>query len=695
MEHSGNRFNGFFRFCLLAAVLCAGAILGAQPVLSPADVLNIRTVRNTVISPDGNWIAYIVSVPRAADEEAGRAWAELFVLSAKTGENRPFVAGKVNVSSPRWSPDSSRLAFLSKRGQGALTQVWAIPVNGGEAQQLSLSETDVEVFHWLPGGQSIAYAAPLPNSKREKDLAKKGYGFIFFEENLKSSNLYVIPARAQADSAAGKPQPLTENIHVLDMSPSADGRFIVLLATEKNLVDHEYMFKKIYRLDMATRKLEELFDPQKKLGRIDISPDGKRIVFSAAFDQKDHAVSQVYLLDLADNGVRNLTSADFPGHVTWAAWQDDRTILCLAGEGAWNNLYQLTAPAFRWKKILASQPAGVVFSAPDFSRDFKKGVFNGSAWNIPADVFLWDGKKTPRRLTNLNPWLAERKLGRQEVIRYTARDGQALEGILVYPVDFQAGVKYPLIVSVHGGPEAHHVNGWLSGYQHPAQVLAGKGYLAFYPNYRASTGYGVKFAAWGYHDAAGKEFDDIADGIEHLSRNGPADAERVGLGGGSYGGYAAAWFGSYYTRLVRAAVMFVGISDLTSKRLSTDIPYEELYVHSGKPIEEMWELSLQRSPIFWAKQSKTAMLILGGANDTRVDPAQSKEFYRILKMNNHPAVRLVQYPGEGHGNRRQPGRIDFLYRHLQWYDWYVRDKKALDGPLPPLDISDAYGLKLE
>lgn len=108
----------------------------------------------------------------------------------------------------------------------------------------------------------------------------------------------------------------------------------------------------------------------------------------------------------------------------------------------------------------------------------------------------------------------------------------------------------------------------------------------------------------------------------------------------------------------------------------------------------MWDLSLKRSPIYWAHQSKTAVLILGGTDDTRVHPSQSLEFYRRLKMNDHPAVRLVQYPGEKHGNTKQTGRIDALYRILDWYDWYVKDAKPLNGAMPPLDISDKYDLDL-
>jgi dipeptidyl aminopeptidase/acylaminoacyl peptidase len=290
--------------------------------------------------------------------------------------------------------------------------------------------------------------------------------------------------------------------------------------------------------------------------------------------------------------------------------------------------------------------------------------------------------------------MADRILGNQKVIKYKARDGMEVEGILIYPVNYDTKKRYPLIVYVHGGPESHYSNGWISSSTRPGQVMAGKGYVVFYPNYRASTGYGVDFSLEGYGDPAGKEFDDIADGIEYLIKEGIADPERVGMAGGSYGGYASAWFATYYTKYVKAVCVAVGISNLISKRGTTDIPYEVLYVHFGKKLEDMWDLSLKRSPIYWAHQSRTAVLIYGGANDTRVHPSQSIELYRRLKMNNHPAVRLVQYPGEKHGNKNQPAIIDFLYRQILWFDWYVKENKPLDGPMPSLDISAYYGIDL-
>jgi len=385
-----------------------------------------------------------------------------------------------------------------------------------------------------------------------------------------------------------------------------------------------------------------------------------------------------------------------PDAIGKIGWKDKKTVVYLAAEGAWNNLYSSGISGAKRKLVLDGEKIGIVFDFPTYTSDFKKFAFGASSPAIPHDIFYWKkGGKAPARITNYNQWIEDRKLGKQEVIRYQARDGLEIEGILVYPADFNEGERYPLIVGVHGGPEAHYTNSWIGRYFNPAQVLAGRGYFVFYPNYRASTGYGVKFAAQGYMDAAGKEFDDIADGIDFLVSEGSVDRERVGLGGGSYGGYASAWFASYYTEYVKAVCMFVGISDLISKRGTTDIPWEELYVHSGKKLDEsddQWEFSLKRSPVYYARQSKTAVLIIGGKSDTRVHPSQSIEFFRRLKMNDHPAVRLVQYPGEGHGNRKQPGRIDVLHRHLEWYDWYVKDLNPLEGPKPPLLIFDRYGL---
>ncbi|MEJ2594457.1 MAG: prolyl oligopeptidase family serine peptidase [bacterium] len=455
------------------------------------------------------------------------------------------------------------------------------------------------------------------------------------------------------------------------------------------------MFRKIKILDLSSGEVVYEIGNTGKLGNYVFSPDASKLAFAAALNMNDNAVSQVYTYNLETESIKNHTPAEFKGHMSWVGWRNNKELLFYSGEGVYPKLSIMPIKKDKRSVILDAETTGIIFGQPLFSSSCKNFIFAGSTPYDASNIYSWNGKDNLEKITDINPQLSKKSFGKQEIIRYKARDGMEIEGLLIKPVGFDNDKKYPLILYVHGGPESHHNNGWLSRYSTPGQVMAGKGYLVAYLNYRASTGYGVDFAMEGFMDPAGKEFDDLADGIDYLVNEKGADKERVGMAGGSYGGYAAAWFATYYTRYVKAVCMFVGVSNLISKRGTTDIAYEEQYVHSGKPLEEQWLMNLERSPVFWAHQSKTATLIYGGAADPRVHPTQSLELYRRMKMNGHPAVRLVQYPGEGHGNRKQVGRIDVLYRQIAWFDWYVKDLKPLDGPLPPLDISYKYGLDWE
>jgi dipeptidyl aminopeptidase/acylaminoacyl peptidase len=546
------------------------------------------------------------------------------------------------------------------------------------------------VDRWHPAGDRIAYTATESKTERQKKLDKKGYGFTFYEEKLRHRTLYVENTSDDGDDA----ETLTSGITVWDFVFSPDGDWIAAGASEKNLIDHRYAFQHIHLVNVETGETTKFSNNPGKLGNYAFSPDGTRIAYTAGLTQSDHDVSQVFVQPVGGGEAVNLTEPDFAGHVEWCSWRDKNTVLYRACEGVWTTLNAVNASGGKRKVIFNGEKAGISINDPTHTRDSEHFAFTGTSPEIPRDVFYWRGKGEPKRLTELNRWVRERDLGRVEIYRHAARDGYEVEGLLYYPVDYDPSTAYPLVVAVHGGPEQHDSWSWRTNYFRPVQVLTGEGYLVFLPNYRSSTGYGLEHIKWHMGDPAGVEFDDVADGITSLVDAGLADPERVALGGGSYGGYAAAWFATYYTDLVKAVVMFAGISDLVGKRGTTDIPYEELYVHSGKMLEDMIERSLERSPITYAHQSKTATLIIGGDADTRVHPSQSLELYRRMKMNGHPAVRLVQYPGEGHGNRKMPGRRDVLYRTVQWYNWFARDAKPLDGGMPDADISELYPLDL-
>jgi dipeptidyl aminopeptidase/acylaminoacyl peptidase len=281
-----------------------------------------------------------------------------------------------------------------------------------------------------------------------------------------------------------------------------------------------------------------------------------------------------------------------------------------------------------------------------------------------------EGGIMPIRLTDANPWLHEIALAPQEVVTHEARDGLELEGVLIRPVG-GGDDPAPLVMVVHGGPESHRRDGWLSRYSAPAQVLAGRGYAVFFPNYRGSTGRGVEFAKLGQRDAAGAEFDDLVDAVDHLIELGIADRDRVGVTGGSYGGYATAWLATRFSKRFAAGVMFVGIANKISKFGTTDIPEEETLVHARGYPWSKWQFFLERSPIYHVEKGRTPLLIMGGDADPRVSPSQSRELYRALKTIGKAPVRLVRYPGEGHGNRRAASRYDYQLRLLRWFDHYL------------------------
>ncbi|WP_439182376.1 S9 family peptidase [Carboxylicivirga taeanensis] len=672
----------------LAVCLLAGSVLQAQNVLTPGELLQLKSSRSVQLHPDGKQLIYTIYTPRTANEAPGGAHSTYMVANLDTRESKALFAQEEKAYAPLWSPNGQHLAF--KKLTNGSYQIFVQPVAGGAAKQVSHAPAGVSTFAWHPNGRGFAYTSASPTSEKEKELKKRGYDFIYYEENIKNDNLHLIELDDNFDPI--KEVQLTEGVNVWDFNFDHQGEQLAYSATALKLIDQRYMFRKIHIYDLKTMALKQVLNNVGKLGNYSFSPDGKHLTYTGALNLNDHAVSQIYKVVLEDGSITNLTPNNYKGHISWANWKNSKEIVYLAHEGVYPKLYTIALKNQKRQLLLDSKESGIMFSTPLFSNNFKSFAFTGSTPTDMSNIYTWDGKGALNALTNINPELATTQFGQQEIINFEARDGLHIEGLLMKPVGYKAGEKYPLIVYVHGGPESHHSNGWLTGYSTPGQVMAGKGYLVAYFNYRASTGYGVDFAMQGFEDPAGKEFDDLADGIDYLVENYGADRNRVGMAGGSYGGYASAWFATYYTDYIKAAAVFVGITNVISKKGTTDIAYEELHVHSGEPLEEQWEMNLKQSPIYHAHKSKTATLIYGGAADPRIHPSQSLELYRRMKMNNHPAVRLVQYPGEGHGNRKQVGRIDVLYRQIAWMDWYVKNLQPLNGPMPPLDISDQYGL---
>jgi dipeptidyl aminopeptidase/acylaminoacyl peptidase len=636
------------------------------------------------MSPDGSQIAYVLSVPRQPGvDEDGPAWAELHVVG-RDGVSRPFLTGDVSVSEAAWTPDGRAVTFLAKRGKDEARSLYLIPVGGGEARRIAGLATEIFGYSISPDGRRAAFLAKEEAPKARREMEKKGFTQEVVDESAKPVRIWV----TGIDDADRKPKLLDVPGSASEIHWSPEGPRLAVALAPTSLIDDTYMARRVAILDADSGAVLARFDNPGKLGAIAWSPDGRSLALISAADLNDPSAGRLMIGPASGGALRDVLPG-YEGNVAQIGWQGPDVVTYVGDEGVWTALASVRRDGTQRKPLVS--PGGAILTALDLSRDGKAAAMIGQTPQHPGEVFLWTPEApAPRRLTTSNPWLPGVRLAAQEVVKFKARDGLALEGLLLRPLDEKAGSRVPLILTVHGGPEAHYRNGWLTGYADPGQLAAARGFAVFYPNYRGSTGRGVAFSKMGQADAAGREFDDLVDGVDHLVGTGLVDAAKVGVTGGSYGGYATAWCATRYSDRFAAGVMFVGISDMVSKAGTTDIPNEEYLVHSRKHPWEDWKYKLERSPISYAEKAHTPLLILDGKDDPRVHPSQSLVLYRYLKALDHAPVRLVYYPGEQHGNRRAASRYDYNLRMIQWFEHYLGGR----GGAPPAYELD-YGTAAE
>ena len=671
---------------LVAACLALGVVVSAAAGLTPKDVARIRTVFEVKISPDGRHIAYTLTVPRRPfDDKDGPAWRDLHVVD-REGHSRPFVTGKVNVSVVRWTPDGHSISFLAKRGDDKDSSLYVIPIDGGEARKVFGHDTSMRSYVWSPDGKQVAFTAVKKTDKDKKKLRDQGFNQVVFEEDPNPVRVWIIEPDLSPDAEAEKPEARMLELEgsVSTVAWSSMGDRLAVATAPTPAVDDQFMNRSIQIVDPENGELHAKIEPPGKMGPFIWSPDGKTLALLVAEDRSDPDPGRLAVVSPSGGELQYLLT-DLDGRFSALRWRDADTIIYVADRGVVSTVGQIGREGAGFREQI-SREAGIVLGGLDRAEDGTIVTRLQSARH-PAEVAVFaPGETKPTRLTHSNPWLDEVDFAPQEVISYKARDGLELQGILIRPLGEEPGQRYPLIVMVHGGPESHISNGWLSTYSRLGQTAAARGMAIFYPNYRGSTGRTVAFSKLHHGDPAGKEFDDLVDAVDHLKKQGLIDPKRVGITGGSYGGYATAWGSTYYSERFAAGVMFVGISDLVSKAGTTDIPEEIFLVHHRKRVWDEWRFFRERSPIYHIDKARTPLLILHGRNDARVPPSQSMQLYRLLKAQGKTAVRLILYPGEGHGNRRAASRYDYHLRTLRWMEHYL---KGPGGDVPPLKID--YG----
>lgn len=670
-------------FCLLLGWLLATPLLAANLTLE--ELVALRSVNELTISPKGRFVAYLRLQPRdPLRDDDGPAWNELYVADMM-GNSRPFVTGKVRLSQLRWSADGRRLLFVAKRGADKHRALYAIAIDGGEAQRIAAPARDVEGYALSSDNRSLYLIAKDKEPDTKAKLKKHGFIAQVYEEQDEPSKLWRYALDEQGN-ISGEPHPLPINGHVMALQLSPQGDRLAIQASPSPRIDDQLMASELHITDQRGQ-LRHRLAHRGKLGAFRFNPSGDQLLFIGSEDEHDPAEGRLLLADVTSGKITDLLP-DFAGHVAAIDWFSDRQPLYIAAINSSSRLAMLNIDNGNSTTLIAEQSGSELLRQLDASDNGQIALLADS-WQHPTEAFVLPAtSKTVQRLTISNPLLETRELASQQLITFKGKDGLELEGILVKPLRHSDGHRYPLLMFVHGGPEAHVANGWVSRYANPAQVAAAAGYASFFPNYRGSTGRGVAFSKLGQGDPAGAEFDDIVAAKEHLVAIGLADENKVGISGGSYGGYATAWGATAQSQHFAAGVMFVGLSDLISKFGTTDIPNEMYLVHERQWPWQQWQKLLERSPIYHAEKHRTPLLIMHGEEDTRVAPSQSLELYRYLKTLNQAPVRLVLYPGEGHGNKKAAAQLDYARRLMQWMDFYLRD----NGKGLPADLDHSSAL---
>jgi dipeptidyl aminopeptidase/acylaminoacyl peptidase len=666
------------RSIIVLLLLVSIISLAQEKVWTPDDVMKVAQVVEAAPSPDGNSIAYISTLPRTFSEKAGADYRELYILDISTKKSNGLITGKNSLSSIQWSPDGKQIYFLARLGDAKSLQVYSIDAKGGSSVVVTTATNSISQFKVHPKGDHIAFVSNEGHTSKKKDLLTKGFDAEFYEEEYFDLNLYMHDIKADISKR------ITSGFSVFDFHWSPDGEHIAAFIADKNLVDDSYMYKNIFLVNPENGMRTKIVETPGKLTSMAWCSDSKHIAFVAGVDVNDPVSGSLFVVDINNpkpfSELTNYTEG-FIGSVTGIKWLNNETIIYSSEESVYNTIRSQKLGEAKSEFLL--EPDRVAFSNFFVTKNDLVLIANTS--EHPGELFhLEMDKKELVRLTFTNKWMSDFKYSKQEKITYKAKDGLEIEGVLIYPLDFKEGTRYPLIAYIHGGPEASVSHGWLTGYGSWGQVASARGYFLFAPNYRASSGRGVEFAKMDRGDLVGAEFQDVLDGIDYLIEKGFVDKSKVGIGGGSYGGYFAAWGATKHTERFAASVVFVGVSNQISKSHTTDIPFEDYAVHWGIWPFENFDLYLDRSPVKYAHKSKTPTLILHGKEDPRVHPAQSLELYRIMKLHSKAPVRLVLYPGEGHGNRKNTSRYDYLVRTLEWFDYYLKSDK------PKNQIPDKY-----
>ncbi len=678
-------------FRILLLILASATILMAQPARRPLkldDIARFRDVRDPQLSPDGQWVAYVVST---IDVKEDKSASHIWMISFDGKTERQMTSSQDSESSPRWSPDGKYLSFTSSRpGKAKGNQVWLLDRSGGEAIQLTELKGRLQSYEWSPDSKRLALLVGDPDPEAEAaEAAKEGGG------------------KPKA------PKPITIDRYKFKQ----DGQGYLLSGRNSF----------IYLFDIETKKLERLTTGKWDEAAPSWSPDGTRIAFMSnhAADPDREPSAQLFVAD-AKPGVteKALTPASSRGGRSRPEWSPDgKLITFLEGEEKKYSAYSMSHLA-----VVASDGSGAPrriesvealdrgVSSPTFSADGKSIRFTVTDDQsvYPAQVNLAGGKverllKPPvvvsswesagnrsvvlsgddtkyteihafengalRQLTHQNDALfAELDIAPTEDVSFKSKDGTEVHGLVTYPLGYVKGTKVPLLLRIHGGPNGQDQHSFSA----ERQFFAANGYAVLAINYRGSAGRGQKFSRSIFADWGHYEVEDLQSGVDHVIKLGVADPDRLGVGGWSYGGILTDYMIASDNRF-KAATSGAGTA-FTISYYGADQYIIQYDNEIGPPWDpKAWETYQKISyPFLHADRIKTPTLFLCGERDFNVPLAGSEQMYQALRSLGID-TQLIIYPNQNHGINRPSYVRDRLERYLAWYDKYLKKTLAPAG----------------
>jgi dipeptidyl aminopeptidase/acylaminoacyl peptidase len=727
---------------LFASQLAAGA--QNQPRargITAEDFYAFEFAGDPRLSPGGKWVAYVVTT---IDQKQNRRLSQIWLAPTDGGRPpRQLTTSTQSSSSPRWSPDGRTLAFVSSRPsndpaptqghaqsnpptqsnargtsqpaqqqpQASSTpapasspttqvtattpgvssaqqtasadtqpraQVWALSLEGGEARRVTNLKNGVGNFDWSPDGTRLVVTTRTgPSDTKAPSSDVRHYSHTSYKFNDtgwfddKRSHVWVV------DSQTGAARQITSGEDWNDTDPqwSPDSTRIAFVSDRTGKAFDESRNTDVWVVSAEGGALTKISDHDEEDSSPRWSPDGKSIAFTGRLRERDHP--KIYVApSTGGQPSRNVApSLDLiPGGLTWA--EAGRALYFETGVKGEQHLFR--ADVRDGKVTQVTRGARAVRSV-DFDDASRRLVYAANDFKHPDDIYTsnLDGSNE-KKLTNLNAKLwSQLNLADVERMTYKGADGWDVDGFMVKPLGWQEGKKYPMILSVHGGPAGQYGVDWFQEFQ----VYAARGWAVFYTNPRGSTGYGQKFergieGEWGRND-----YTDVMNGVEAALQKYPwVDRERLGVTGGSYGGYMTNWIVGH-TNIFKAAVTLRSVVNFVSDEGTRDGAYGHKDDFGGDLFEK-FDMYWDRSPLKYAAKVKTPILILHSDNDYRVPLEQGEQWFRALKHYGATA-ELVIFPRENHNLTRtgEPRHlVESLNWQLYWFDKYL-DGKA--DAVPP------------